>query len=466
MDEIKLQNYSVKKLLVLLSALYCLVFVINSMALGYEYKFDGDYGKRIEVNIKNNLIPEGRTLKLQNLESLINRSGLNYSYQCEAEAYIKAGSKGYPVKRVLSGRNLSGFLGLRMLKGSFFNGSQHEYGKKVAVISETLAEKLYMTNNVLGNEVEISGIRYKVTGVYQNRNTPFSILSSDGIERIYVPFESLTGYKDLTIETVFLKGQSLQEEIFRTDKVNSLLKQAGVNTDYYRLKDFYDSPVFISQPLSAFIFFVGILIMIILAKGTVRYIKGGISNFEQRMKAGYLFEVIKSSKLGILIFLTGAAFLLCGIAAVFFMVRFKGSIPYQYIPPDNIFDFQFYGSLIREALYNANEFNGYRPTQYELQVHYGLVAVYCLTVLLVISFIAVGSAIKLNRFLMYSSLNSLTVLGGAIVLGTVSGFILCLIFGIQSASPVRFFTVLSIYFCARLIRIPEGISLANFGLQK
>lgn len=466
MDEIKLQNYSVKKLLILLSVLYCLVFVINSIALGYEYKFEGDYRDRIEVNIKNNLIPEGRTLKLQNLESLINRSGFNYSYQCEAEAYIKAGSKGYPVKRVLSGGNLSDFLGIRMLKGSFINGSQHEYGKKVAVISETLAEKLYMTNNILGNEVEISGIKYKVTGIYQSRNTPFSILASDGVERIYVPFESFTGYKDLTIETVFLKGQNLQEESFRTNKVNSLLKQEGVNTDYYKLKDFYDSPVFISQPLSAFIFFAGILIMITLAKATVKYIKDGISSFGRRMNAGYFLEVIKNSKLGILIFLTGAALLLCCICAVFFMVRFKGSIPYLYIPPDNIFDFQFYGNLIKEAFYNANEFNGYRPTQYELQIHYGLVTVYSLTVLLVISFIAVRSAIKLNRLLVYSALNSLAVLGGAIVLGTVSGLILCLIFGIQPASPVRFFTVLSIYFCARLIRIPDGISLANFGLRK
>lgn len=464
MDEIKLQKYSVKKLLVLLSTLYCLVFVINSIALGY--KFDGDYRSRVEVNIKNNQTPEGRTLKLQNLNSLINSSGFNYSYQCEAEVYVKAGNKGYSVRRVLSGANLPGFLGIHMLKGSFFNDSQHEYGKKVAVISETLAEKLYMTNNVLGNEVEVSGIKYKVTGVYQNRNTPFSMLSSDGVERIYIPFESVAGYKDLTIETVFLKGQSLEEEIFRTNKVDSLLKQAGVNSDYYKLKDLYDSSVFISQPLSAFIFFIGILIMIILAKGTARYIKDGISTFKQRMKTGYLLEVIRNSKLGILIFLTGSAVLLCGIAAVFFMVRFKGSIPYQYIPPDNIFDFQFYGNLIKEALYNANEFNGYRPTQYELRVQYGLISVYSLTVLLVINLIAVKSAIKLSRFLVFTFTKSLTLLGGAIILGMVSGFILCRILGIQSAFPVRYFTVLSIYFCTGLIKMPEGISPQNFGLQK
>lgn len=469
MDEIKLRKYMVKKLFILLSTLYCLVFFINSIALDYKQEYEKDYGKRVEVNLKKIGSPEERTLGLRQMEEFTRSNpGWDFSYMCEAEARIQAGNKSYPVKKVLSGAGLYDYLGLHMLKGAFLNGSQHEYGKKVAVISETLAEKLFMIKNVVGNEVKISDAAYRIVGVYKNESTPFSTLYCDGAERIYVPYESIPGYRDLTVETVFIKGSTLEEDVFRKNKVESLLKKAYVNTNNYEIEDFYDSAVFISQPLSAFIFCIGILIVILLTKYFIRHIKESAVFFRGRIREEYLLEVLKRSKLQILALFTGAALYLFSIAAVFYIIRFKGSIPYQCIPPENFFDLQFYGNLIRDALYRANEYAGYKPTQYGLQFRYELIVAYCLTALLVINFLAVGSTFKLNLILRASNSKSVTLLVVSVVSGMVSGFVLCQLCGIQPAFSGKYVTILFVYFSLRLIKLPENISLSqrNPGLQK
>ncbi len=450
MIELELQRYSFRKLIILLSALFCLVLLLNSIAADFGYHYQKDYGSRVEINIKDSEAADGRTIKLKNIQAIINYPLENVSYMNEAETYLKAGNSGYAVKAVLCGENLADFLDINILKGTFLSKSQHEYGKNVAVISDTLAQKLFMTHNVLENEVAISGVTYKITGIYKSENSPFSILSSDGAERVYIPFESISDYKSQTISTVFIKDKRLQEETFRTNKVEDLLKKMGVESSYYKIKDFYNSSIYVSQPLSVFIFFIGILILFILLKYFIRYIKAGMAFFRNRMEGRYFIEVITGSKLRLILFFSGALLLSVSMVGVYYAIRFKGSVPYQYIPPENIFDFGFYGNLIVAAVNNANGYAGYIPTQYELLFRNNLVIVVFMIICLVINFILVKSEIKLYQIVTDSITKSLAVLALSMAVGAAAGAVLCWLCGIQISFPVRYTAILCIYFSLKL----------------
>ncbi len=463
----ELRRYSFKKLITTMSILFCLVFLLNSMAAGFQADYEKRYGGRLEIN-KDSVKADGdRTIKYKQIQSMVNYPLERVSYLNETEAYLKTENSGYAVATVLCGENLIDFIDVRMLQGSFLSKEQHELGKKVVVISDSLAIKLFMTNKVLGNKVSIAGVTYNIVGVYKKEATPFSILYSDGAERIYIPFESVAGYNSRTINTVFISDRKFQEATFGTDKAMEFLKKTGVDSSNYEINDFYNSNVYVSQPLSAFILFVGVLIILMLLSYFIRYIKDGLLFFRNRMEGGYLVEVIAGARLRLIVFFLGAVVLLVSMGAIYYAVRFKGTIPYQYIPSENIFDFNFYCNLIKTGIVKVNRFTGYMPTQHELRFNINLTFSYALTICIFISFIAVKSTIKLYMLAGgHSNVKSLTILLLSLLIGIVGGFLICIMSGLQFTFPVSYAVILILYYFGRLFDKTRIISSRFFSLQK
>ncbi len=463
----ELKRYSIKKLITSMSILFCLVFLLNSVVAGFQADYEKRYGGRFEININSVKAADNRTIKYKQIQNMVNYQLERVSYLNETEAYIKTGNSGYTVDTVLCGENLIDFIDIHMLQGTFLSKEQHELGKKVAVISDSLALRLFMTNRVLGNKVSIGEVTYTIVGVYKKEVTPFSILYSDGAERIYIPFESVAGFNSRTINTVLISDKKFQEATFGTDKVTEFLKKTGVDRSNYEINDFYNSNVYVSQPLSAFILFVGVLIILMLLSYFIRYIKDGFAFFRNRMEGGYLFEVIAGTRLGLIVFFSGAAVLLLSMGAIYYAVRFKGFIPYQYIPSENIFDLNFYGNLIKTGILKANRFTGYMPTQYELWFNINLFFSYALTICIFISFIAVKSTIKLYRLAGgYSNVESLTILILSLLISVVGGFLICIMSGLQFTFPVCYTVILILYYFGKLFDKTRIISSHLFSLQK
>ncbi len=463
----ELNRYSIKKLITTMSILFCLVFLLNSMVEGFQADYDKKYGGRFEININSLKVADDRTIKYKQIQNMVNYPLERVSYLNETEAYITTGNSGYAVYSVLCGENLIDFIDIHMLQGTFLSKDQHELGKKVAVISDSLAQRLFMTNRVLGNKVSIGEVTYTIVGVYKKEVTPFSILYSDGADRIYIPFESVAGYNSRTINTVYISDKKYQEATFGTDKANEFLKKIGVDNSHYEISDFYNSNVYVSQPLSVFILFVGVLIMLMLLSYFISYTKCGMEFFRKRMEGDYLLEVIVGAKLRLIVFFSGAAVLLVGMGAIYYAIRFKGFIPYQYIPSENIFDLNFYGNLIKTGIFKANRFTGYMPTQYELWLNINLFFSYALTICIFISFIAVKSTIKLSKLAGgYSNVKSLTILILSLLIGVVGGFLICIMSGLQFTFPVSYTVILLLYYFGKLFNITRIISSHFFSLQK
>lgn len=457
LDIIKIQRYSLYKLIILLSSLFFLVITVYNVSSDFSSKYRNDYIRRVEINIKNNSVNQSKLIKLSDIENLKSYfSSGDVSCMNEIDTLLEIENSEYPVKAVLSGENLYKFLGLDIKNGTFFSSEQHIYGRKLAVISETLAQKLFTTHNVIGNEISILGSKYKIIGLYKNDDSILSLSYSDGSERVYIPFECLSNSDTKIVNTVFIKDLSLQEEPFRVYKIeDTIKKRLNINLNFYKINDFYNSPIFVSQPLSAVIFFVGICIIFSLIKYFLYYLKLSFIDFKYSLKNSYIFEASKEKKSIIAVFFIFLVLMILFIAAILLAIRFKVKIPFEYIPTDNIFDFEFYAGKVKEAIINLNRFNGYIPTQLELHFKNNLIIIYVLMLCLIINLISVLSAIKLDQIVSDSCFKQIIALTISVLIGLVVSAGFSLICRIQFTFPIRLIAILGLFICVKLINVEK-----------
>lgn len=456
LDNIKIQRYSIHRLIITLSLLFFLVISINSVSLEINNTYKNDYASRMEINIANNYVDQQKLIKSKDIEDLsIDFPNGSISYMNESEGIVEANHFIFPIKIVSSSENLAKFLGLDILRGCFFNSEQYQYGNKVAVISDNLAYKLFTSHNVIGNEILISGVKYKIIGLYKSERSSLSELASDGIERVYIPFNSVTSEGSQALNTLFIKDDTLKEKSFRVHYVEETLKKTlGIEPNTYRINDFYDSSIYISQPLLLFIFFIGVLLIIMLIKYFLKYLKLGYSNLKSGLKSNYFLQLLFKWKFRILLYLIGVGLVIFIIIKTFGTIKFKVTIPTEYIPVDNIFDFNFYANKLKDAIYKLNSNVGYIPTQMEIFLRYSLLVIYISILLLLINFIAVLSSIKLNKLSSESATNQMSVfvaLALSILLGSALSFIFSLICGVKYIIPVKEMLILIAFLSIKLI---------------
>jgi putative ABC transport system permease protein len=76
--------------------------------------------------------------------------------------------------------------GIKVDKGRFFNESESNSGKAVAVIGRTIAETLFENaNNAIGNTIRIYGQKFEVVGVMEKQG--FSTFGESRDDAIYIP---------------------------------------------------------------------------------------------------------------------------------------------------------------------------------------------------------------------------------------------------------------------------------------
>ena len=452
LDIIQLQKYSFKKLIILMSSLFFLVISINSISLNIRNTYKNDYASRMEINLEN-YVDQKNLIKASDIEDLAMAfPNGNISYMTQSDSIIEANHAIFPIKAVLSAENVEKFMGLDILRGCFFNSEQYQYGNKVAVISDSLAYKLFTSHNVIGNEIYISGVKYKIIGVYKSKSSILSVLASDGIERVYIPFYSMSDNASKLLNTIFVKDANLQEKPFRVHTMEGILKERlRIEPNTYRINDFYDSSIYTSQPFLLFIFLVGVLLICQVIKYFIKYLKFGFLNLKGGLRSNYLVGILIKWKLQIPIYIIGAILIMLLLVAICKNITFKGVIPAEYIPVDNIFDFKFYANKMREAIYSLNSNFGYIPTQLELILRYNLMVVYVSMLFLILNFIAVLSAIKLDKLISGTITRQIAALAVSAVIGLAISFSICLLFGINFIIPIKEMIILIMFLAVRLL---------------
>lgn len=442
MEDMKIQQFIFKKLMILFSILFFALAVINSIS----HEFANGGSGRIEINIRNTGADGAGLIKSGGIEELKGIPLEAVSFMNEETGFVEANNRVYDVKTVLAGEKLKDFYGIRMYKGTFFNSAQQTYGSRVAIISGTLAQKLFSTYGVLGNEISISGELYKISGVYINDRSIYSLLYSDGAERVFVPFESAAESKNKPVKTIFIKDSKLREKAFKVHEIENILKKQKITAGNYKITDFYDNGIYLSQPLSIFIFLVGIAVIFLLLKYLRNFLKLAIKRFRTKLQKGYLLETIFNSKLKI--FLSLILFLLFfgTIYGVLLLIRFKCIIPYQYIPKHNIFDVEFYSDVIRTAIYRSNEYTGYIPTKLEILYKNSMSLNLLMLLVLLVTFILIRQEMKIYLRVSKSLFQRSVLLPAALLAGNIPALIICAVSGLAFVFPAKGIIILCAFF--------------------
>lgn len=73
---------------------------------------------------------------------------------------------------------------------------------KVAVISSSLALKLFFNTDAVGKTITLNDEVYTICGVIQESENIINSLSSDGKQRIYIPYTCYSGYENCDVYTI------------------------------------------------------------------------------------------------------------------------------------------------------------------------------------------------------------------------------------------------------------------------
>jgi len=140
--------------------------------------------------------------------SLKKRFGLTDTALAQSGGLVKTNAgKSLPVRLVFTESGFARLTGLnaRMANGAFFPTDCDN----LAVIGEDLASELFMSNNVIGADLEIDNARYTICGVYKNGDTFAGVLSGENTKAVYLPLASDKG-AGARVNGIFANPESAQ----------------------------------------------------------------------------------------------------------------------------------------------------------------------------------------------------------------------------------------------------------------
>lgn len=349
--------------------------------------------QKLELNLRNE--NTGKEEQIQLKDAALVKSGLikcDMSYVRELDSFVQADNGIYPVKACLTDSSFTLFSDISIIKGCFINEAASEKGLNCAVISESLAQKLFGTHDVLGNKFELFNEKYKIIGLYRGKKSIISFFSSDGAERVYIPFKSHAAFKDIIPKTIFIRCKEFETKAFREEYVKSLFK---TDERVYKINDYYNKSDLLTTLQSLFIFIIGLLAIMIIVRRLIKFYRSGFEHIKGCLEKAYIKEMLKNEKFFIIRYLLCSLGSIALIAIIFISIRFKVNIPVKYIPYDNILDWGFYMEKLEALIYDANSSAGYTPSYHEACLGSALILKSILLALSVVSFIFVITHLKI-----------------------------------------------------------------------
>ena len=212
------------------------------------------------------------------------------------------------------------------VEGDGITAEMIKNNSKTAVISKTFAKKHFYGKTAIGKTFKLDGERYRVTGIYDDKNDWLNNLFKDGKERIYINYSAFDNYENLKIDTISCIDNTIASRRFY---------YAGI--DNFERVD-YDERNMAVNDFTALISFILTVIIAIYLLRLWLYSLGSTGRFlRESHSKSYLFPMIKhyfpSLLLRLLIFLALPA----GIFLLFILCFRNFHIVYNYIDTENLF---------------------------------------------------------------------------------------------------------------------------------
>lgn len=361
-----------KAALFLFLSVFLLIMSVNTVNTFVQRT--GGFVKRIELVRRSD--PQSsirKNLYLQDyIKSMRSFGSINISFAAQRDVVIyRNGFWPYTARLVLTDDKYINFANFRMIRGAFFTENSFYAKENVVVISSKTAYEFFYSYDVIGEEIELLGKNYTIAGVYEKNATLAGVLGESGVDRIYVPFQSVDGYENIPIQMLFIHDPNIKETALGDFKMrNDLVRYMNIDLDAFHFNNYYSCITDLLAYTRLFIFMLGLLSVFILLRFLSEFIKRCFAAIKKSYSDYYFFSLLYREKFHIIKTVAVAAFIIAGVILLLMAVRFKLNIRPEHIPPDNLLDVGFYLNKIRESIHYLNSPYRPEPTPFSTEFEY------------------------------------------------------------------------------------------------
>lgn len=436
--------------------------VVNSIAVGFivfgsvtvllatiiavmNQSFNDMYLSDMEHTAEMVRISESNTISFKDLQYLKEESGVEkISGYSEIVALVsnKAGISGDDVKIVLVDEDYSSVYKYELIMGRFPDADSVKKGKAYAVISDQLALKLFMTYDIVGNEIIIMGQKHIISGVYISGNSIIRRLCGDGYDRVFIPYTGIDGYLEAPVDIAVLQMKPDQSVSEIKIKLNALIDQ---KMSSYIISDHMISSTIFHQYFDLLLFIIGMSAILFTVLFLIRYTICIYRVLKKKLEAYYVRSLVEVDKREVISILS--VFFIGAVCIVFILnvIRFKFIIADRYIPDDNIFDMQFY---INTAIKDRMIANSYKINVHSIFDYYFKnilqFNIYC-TLLISVFFIISN---MLYNLLLQLGVKLKKIMSAALFIifaGGATGVLIAVSSGFDAYYPIKLWMIISYY---------------------
>lgn len=246
--------------------------------------------------------------------------------------------------------NFNKFHNVNVSTGSFFTESIYKENEFCVVLEDKLAYKLFGNENVVGLKVRIFNKDFKIVGVVKRDSTIIQNISNDGLDKVYIPIETLIKL-DETTKISYLQFQDLNNDaqVKGKDRVIGLLNGIGKNENLYKIIDYSKEERLMRQKPLILCFVLGGLCIWNFLKYLIKILREVKGFFITNIKKEYLLDVVIKNKKQFLIYILKLVLGFLGILVLWKLIKFNLYIPSNYIP-DELINISYYKYIFQDSI--------------------------------------------------------------------------------------------------------------------
>ena len=229
------------------------------------------------------------------------------------------------------------------LNGNSITKENIKNENKVAVISSSLALKLFFNTDAVGKTITLNDEVYTICGVIQESENIINSLSSDGKQRIYIPYTCYSGYENCDVYTISYDNSASSAPLIEQMKLSQ-----------YHSTNFSEKANVIRNFENIIFLILFIALCFLALRLWYRICKKLIKDIKENLSENYILNLLKSIPIKYVLLAITAFGIPVVLLIIFFLSDFSIFIISKYIPYDNIFDVSYYLNTIIENSNMAN----------------------------------------------------------------------------------------------------------------
>ena len=327
----KKRIFSAVLVTVLTICVFCLCFYVSGNALRQLPSIT-----QMNYNLKSDALP----LTIADIEKLSERisfDGVSFCAELE-ETSVKAET----VLPVLTNESYFEIYNHKLI-GKGFTKENMENKDKVAVIESSLALKLFFNTNAVGKTITLNDEVYTICGIINEDENIINSLSSDGKQRVYVPYSGYKEYKNCEVNIIAYDNKSFSAPLIEQMKLSQ-----------YHSTNFSEKANVIRNFENIIFLILFIALCFLALRLWYRICKKLIKDIKENLSENYILNSFKSIPIKYVLLAITAFGIPVVLLIIFFLSDFSIFIISKYIPYDNIFDVSYYLNTIIENSNMAN----------------------------------------------------------------------------------------------------------------